>query len=242
VTQRRTGFQIQESLRLPGHWDVFFGYHYRRALTLSSLFPAIPLNSSGLDLSLLRETRDNLLDARRGSFLSMNFDLSPELLGTDGPFLKGFAQASLAVPLAPSLTWAQSYRLGLAAGRGGEPLSPFERFFAGGASSLRGYATDSVGPPDVIGKPAGGEAVVVVNQELRYHHASGLGAVLFYDGGNVYRTVGEMTLALRHTLGAGLRWASPVGLLRLDVGFPLAFEPHGKRKPYRLYFSLGQAF
>jgi outer membrane protein insertion porin family len=242
VTQRRTGFQLQQSLRLPARWEVLLGYHFSRSLTLSPLFPAIPLNISGLDLSFLRETRDNLLDARRGSFLSANIELSPRFLLTDAPFVKGFAQASIAVPLAPALTWAQSYRLGLASGLGGDPLNPQERFFAGGASSLRGFATNSVGPPDVLGKAAGGDAVVVVNQELRYHHGSGLGAVVFYDGGNVYRTVGEMTFDITHTLGAGLRWASPVGLLRLDAGFPLALPPHGKRKPYRLYFSLGQAF
>ena len=86
----------------------------------------------------------------------------------------------------------------------------------------------------------GGEAVVVLNQELRYHHPSGLGLVGFYDVGNVFATVDSMRFDLRHTLGTGLRWASPVGLLRVDVGFPVDRQP--EEKSYRIFFGLGQAF
>jgi outer membrane protein insertion porin family len=81
---------------------------------------------------------------------------------------------------------------------------------------------------------------VILNQEMRYRHRSGLGAVVFYDGGNVFATVRDVSFDLRHTVGAGLRWASPVGLLRLDVGFPL--DRQGDEKSYRFFFGLGQAF
>jgi outer membrane protein insertion porin family len=63
---------------------------------------------------------------------------------------------------------------------------------------------------------------------------------VFYDLGNVFATVRDMSFDLRHTLGAGLRWASPVGLLRVDLGFPL--DRQEGEKAYRLFFGLGQAF
>jgi outer membrane protein assembly factor BamA len=136
-----------------------------------------------------------------------------------------------------SLTWAQGYRLGLAHAFGGEPLVADEGFEAGGANSIRGFAGGEVGPRDY---PFGRQAVVVLNQELRYRHPSGLGAVAFYDAGNTFATASEFSLRLRHVLGAGLRWSSPVGLLRVDIGAP--FSPREGESRYKVFFSFGQAF
>jgi outer membrane translocation and assembly module TamA len=86
----------------------------------------------------------------------------------------------------------------------------------------------------------GRQAVLVVNQELRYHHATGLGGVVFYDAGDTFATTRDFSLRLRHVLGAGLRWSSPVGLLRVDLGVPLA-RREGEAS-YKLFFSFGQAF
>jgi outer membrane protein assembly factor BamA len=241
ITRRQRGFQVQQTLRLPHRSRLLLGYRFRRNTVLAPDFPAEPIDVGGADLSVVQDTLDNHLDASRGRFLSLNLEVAPAALGSDAPFVKGFAQALLAHPVAgPSLTWAHSYRVGLAWGLGGEPLNPLERFMAGGPSSLRGFATNAVGPRDVFGDPAGGAAVAILNQELRFRHASGLGAVVFYDAGNVFPTVDELRFDLRHTAGLGLRWTSPVGLLRLDLGFPL-----GRRegeKGYRLFFGVGQAF
>ncbi len=241
ITRLQRGFQVQQSLRLPNHFELLAGYRWRRNTTLAPGLPADPIDVAGLDLSLLRNTRDDLLDPRRGRFLSFNVELAPRALGSDAPFVKGYAQADVARSFSGgSLTWAQSYRLGLAHGFEGEPVISFERFYAGGAGSLRGFGTNEVGPRGPLGDPAGGEAVVILNQELRYRHPSGLGGVVFYDLGNVFARVRDLGFDLRHTLGAGLRWASPVGLLRVDVAFPL--DRHDGEKRYRLFFGLGQAF
>ena len=82
--------------------------------------------------------------------------------------------------------------------------------------------------------------MLILNQELRYHHPSGLGGAFFYDAGNVFETVRDVGIDLRHAVGLGLRWQSPVGLLRFDLGLPL--NPREDDKGYRFYFSLGQAF
>jgi outer membrane translocation and assembly module TamA len=78
------------------------------------------------------------------------------------------------------------------------------------------------------------------DQELRYHHASGLGAAVFYDVGNVFATIKDIGFDLKHSVGFGLRYDSPVGLLRLDIGFPLTRGPTDRS--YQWFFSFGQAF
>ncbi|MCG6926736.1 MAG: translocation/assembly module TamB domain-containing protein [Acidobacteria bacterium] len=237
----QTGFGIQQSIGRPSRLEALVGYRFRRNLTIAPTLPKIPIDVGGLDLSLLRTTQDDLLDPRRGAFWSLNLNVAPSWLGSDAPLLKGYAQTVFTRSFRDdTLTWAQSYRLGLAWGLDGEPVIANERFRAGGASSLRGFGTNEVGPRGFFGEATGGESVVIMNQELRYHHHTGLGLVGFYDVGNVFETVESMSFDFRHTLGAGLRWASPIGLLRLDLGLPLGREP--EEKSYRLFFGVGQAF
>jgi translocation and assembly module TamA len=241
------GFQLQQTVPFPKRWSLLFGYRFKRVS--STTFPE-PLTVAGLDTSLVQDTRDNPLDAKRGHFLGLNVSYSPKSLGSDFTFVKGFVQVAVNRTVGGAWTWAQGYRLGLAHGFGGQDVVSSERFYAGGANSLRGFATQSVGPVDFLGFASGGEAVVVLNQELRYDTPRGLGAAVFYDGGNVYATVHDMGLDLRHTLGVGLRWISPIGLVRFDLGFPLNRRPTTQDgdivksgdKAYQLFFSLGQAF
>lgn len=236
-TQTERALEFQQSVPVTRRTSVLAGYRFKSVF--STAFPE-PIHVASLDLSGLRETRDNPLDARRGSFASLNFQLSPRALGSDLTFVKGFGQLFLHRRLRPAWTWSQGLRLGLAHGFGGQIVIPSERFRGGGSDSLRGFARESVGPLDVLGQPAGGEAVLIFNEELRYRHRSGWGFALFWDAGNVFESVGDLGLDLRHDLGAGLRWVSPVGLLRLDLAFPLA-RREGE-DAYRLSFSLGQAF
>ena len=98
--------------------------------------------------------------------------------------MKGLAQAFLTHPLSDSVTWAQGYRLGLAHAFGGEPLVTDEGFEAGGANSIRGFASGGVGPEGYV---FGRQAVAILNEELRYHHPSGFGGVAFYDAGTPSR-------------------------------------------------------
>jgi outer membrane protein assembly factor BamA len=239
--QTQTGVQLQQTIPFSAHWNLLLGYRYKHILSESPILDTpVEYNIAALDLSVVRETRDNPLDSRRGQFLSFNLELSPKALASDLTFVKGFAQGFFSRSFGPRWSWSQGYRLGLATGFGGQSLISSERFNAGGANSLRGFATDSVGPRDFLGDPVGGQAVVILNQELRLHYPNGLGAAAFYDGGNVFASVHEMSFDLRHVLGAGLRYASPVGLLRLDLGFPLNREPGDKA--VRFFFSLGQAF
>lgn len=239
--QLEKGLELQVNRPLPDRWSLLYGYRFKTSRVTSELDEfGTNTRIASLDVSLLRDTRDNALNAHRGRFWSVNLEIAPRALASDLDFVKGMAQLFATRSLGPSLVWAQGYRLGLAHVFSGDRLLFSERFQAGGGNSIRGFATDSVGPRTIFEEPAGGEAVLVLNQELRYMHPWGLGGVVFWDAGNVFAKANDLSLDLRHALGAGLRWDSPVGLLRVDVGFPL--ERRADEKPYRLFFSLGQAF
>ena len=105
-----------------------------------------------------------------------------------------------------------------------------------------------MGAPNTIspdGFPTGGNAVVLLNGELRFPVWKDVGGVVFLDGGNVFRRVNEFDMGeLRGSYGFGLRYKSPVGPIRIDLGFKLdrrvvagVLEP-----PTAIHFSLGQAF
>ncbi len=235
------GFDLQQKIPLGDLTNLLFGYRFKRStLTSPILIEPITVSVATVNASFVRDSRDFALDATRGQFLSLNVEYSPEALGSDLRFFKTFAQGFVYRQLTPTLVWGQAYRAGLAWTFAGQDLIPDERFRAGGATSVRGYATDSLGPRDFLGDPAGGNATVVMNQELRYRHASGWGGVVFWDAGNVFSAVGDIGFDLKHSLGVGLRWASPVGLLRFDLGHALQPEP-GTRS-WRYYFSFGQSF
>lgn len=257
-TRSRRGYELAWKRRLSRRTDLLYGYRHEDSELVSPdlPFPAVA-KLAKLRASVVRDTRDNILDARTGSFLSLSVDCAPpfldderapDFLASDFRFVKALAQASFARGLGPAVTWAQGYRLGLGWGFDGQEIRRAERFRAGGGNTIRGYATEEIGPYDtLLDRPNYGEAVAIVNQELRFRHRSGLGVAVFYDGGNVFAKAADLSLDWRHALGAGLRWESPVGLLRMDVGFPLSRrvqddDPFVREGAYHLFFSLGQAF
>jgi outer membrane protein insertion porin family len=128
-------------------------------------------------------------------------------------------------------------------------LPASERFFAGGDTSVRGYALDRLGTPETIdrnGFPRGGNAVMILNAELRVPIVGGFGAVGFMDAGNVFNRVSDFDFGeIKPTAGMGLRYLSPIGPLRVDLGFKLdrGRLPTGEQERLtELHISLGQAF
>ena len=269
--RREIGFQAQQELHIARPWVMLYGYRFKRTTCPAQGLPPISRNRrrrvlfdpcetpqfqvgapppagtrsvdvAGIDLSALRDTRDNPLNPEHGSFLSLNVLVAPQVLGSDFDFTKEFAQLSLTKALGRSpMTWAHGYRFGLIQVLGGQRL-PFDDLFrAGGPNSIRGFDIDGVGPRGASNLPIGGEAVIVLNQELRYRNErTGLGAAVFWDAGQVFAKVRDIDFDLRHSVGVGLRYDSPLGLLRFDVGFPLARR--ADEKTYRFNFGLGQAF
>ena len=125
----------------------------------------------------------------------------------------------------------------------------FKRYFLGGATNLRGWGRYEVSPLSGSGLPVGGFSFMNFSTELRTSLWRNFGAVIFLDGGNVWGSKWNFDLNdLRYDIGPGLRYQTPIGPIRADVGFQLNPIPgllvNGKEQPraYRFHFSIGQAF
>ena len=130
-----------------------------------------------------------------------------------------------------------------------QDLPASERFFAGGETTVRGFALDRLGTDATIspsGFPTGGNGLIVLNAELRAAVIGGIGAVGFVDAGNVFPQATDIRFGrMRVAAGIGLRYQSPVGPIRVDLGFKFdrrELASGGLERRNVLHVSLGQAF
>jgi outer membrane protein assembly complex protein YaeT len=233
-------------------------------ITIDRLFPQVRL--SAVSGALARDTRDDLVEPGRGTFLTAEGTVAARGLGGQVGFIKSYFQGAwfTRFPGTRSVIFATRAAAGLADGfprevqplddagnpLPGEPvvvedLPASERFFAGGDNTIRGFALDRVGAANTItdqGFPRGGNAVLILNAELRVPVWREIGAAFFVDGGNVFNRVTEFDVGdLRGGAGFGLRYRSPLGPIRLDLGFRMDKREFDGRSPV-LHFSIGQAF
>ena len=128
-------------------------------------------------------------------------------------------------------------------------LPAAERFFAGGANTVRGFAEDRLGERSTLdrnGLPTGGNALLVFNSEVRVPVWRGLVVAAFVDAGNVFLRASDLDLAeIRGATGVGLRYLSPIGPIRVDLGFKLdrqTFAGGAREGRTALHITVGQAF
>lgn len=114
------------------------------------------------------------------------------------------------------------------------------RLYSGGAGSVRGYAYQNIGPRDASGTVVGGRSSVLFSGELRYRATDSIGLVAFVDAGSAYSSMVPRLDQLKVGVGAGLRYLTPVGPIRLDVAVPL--QPGPGDPSVGVYVGLGQAF
>jgi translocation and assembly module TamA len=107
-----------------------------------------------------------------------------------------------------------------------ERMPPQLRFFAGGDRSLRGYGYQELGPANALGQVGGGRYLAVGSFEYERHLVGDFGLAGFVDAGNAFNA-GDADLAAG--VGVGLRWRSPVGLVRVDLAVPVAGDGSGLR-------------
>jgi outer membrane protein assembly factor BamA len=228
----RATFQRQKNLWGPfvalGNYD--FTRTSSRLLNSDSPFGEITLDVSRMIGTVLADTRDDPLNSTRGVLTSYEFEYAPKFLGSDLRFFKTYNQFFY-FQRVRRILWASGVRF----------VFSSERFFAGGANTMRGFRLNEVGPRNLVGDPAGGEAVFIINQEIRFRLYKWFSGVVFYDGGNVYATAADFDpLKLRHSIGGGLRVDSPFGIGRLDVGINL--DPQLDEPRYVLHLGIAQAF
>jgi outer membrane protein assembly complex protein YaeT len=243
-------------------------------LDIDRLFPQVRL--SIFSTAARRDTRDDALDPTRGTVVGLDADLAARRLGSEVGFVKGFAEAFWyrQVPALHHSVFASGARIGLARGfervatrlsDSGSPvigpdgqavqdtvtdLPASERFFAGGDTTVRGFARDTLGDLPTLdsrGFPQGGNALMIFNAELRVPVWGDFGSVFFVDAGNIFGRVNEVDFSrIRPTAGFGVRYKSPVGPIRVDIGFKLdrsRFDTIGRNEPLsEIHISIGQAF
>ena len=242
-------------------------------LIIDRLFPQVRISS--VTNSVLRDTRDDPLDPGRGTFTAVDGELAGRAIGSEVGFGKTLLQAFVyrRFPGVRRVVVAGGARLGLArglprevarvgddgqelVGPDGEPLVDVvtdlpaaERFFAGGANTVRGFAEDRLGAPATLdrnGLPTGGNALIVFNTEVRVPVWRGLIAAGFVDAGNVFLRVSDLDLGeIRGAAGFGIRYLSPIGPIRVDLGFKMdrqTFANGTREGRTALHITVGQAF
>ncbi len=273
-TEERYEASVQLTDQATRFTTLQYRYAFRRVLVtnINNTVPPedIPLFEqptlvSQFGVTWARDARDNPADATKGSFNSFDFGIADTAIGSSASFLRMYYQNSTYHPLGRRFSFARAFRFGVLqpykdtvslafpAQTTAVQLIPLpERFFAGGGTSLRGFALNQAGPRDLAGFPVGGQAVMEFHQEFRFPMrlpfvGSALGGALFYDGGNVYSRLSRITFRayppkpifnpadptvcqfnctnelnyFAHTVGFGLRYSTPVGPIRVDLGFPI---------------------
>jgi outer membrane protein insertion porin family len=224
-----------------------------------------PIRLGRIGPSFAYDTRDNKFDPTAGMQTLGSFYLAATALGGNEQFIKLSLEHNryYALRRFRDTVYSLSGRLGLATPFGGKTSLPIsERFFAGGARDLRGFGFEEAGPtilvpqrdtagniifhsdgtPKQMLSPLGGNAVLVINNELRFPIWRQLGGAVFSDTGNVFARVRDMKLSnLTQSFGFGFRVKTPVGPVRFDVGFLVFNRPPGYGS-YHLHFTIGQTF
>ena len=201
---------------------------------------------SSMQFALTYDTRDNVFDPTRGNILIGSIECAGGPLGGDKDFWKFFGRASHYIPLFRGSVIELRARAGLAHPYGDSDSVPiYERYFAGGAYTIRGYHERKVGPFDPVTKdPLGGEAMLVGNLEYLYPVFDFMKLVAFYDVGNVWSKLSDVGKSgLKSGVGFGVRIKTPIGPIMLDYGIPLNIEPGSESKGSgKFYFSMSHGF
>lgn len=196
---------------------------------------------TGPSLGLVWNTTDDLFYPTRGELLSFTLDQAGSFWGGEFNFYKLTGEARKYVAVGWDTILAGRLKVGVADAIGSQKNFPlFERFFAGGQASVRGFERRRLGPLNSADEPLGGLSLLEGSIELRRPIWRELGGALFIDFGQVSLQSYDIPADdLRFAGGFGLSYTTPVGPVRLDMGFPL--NPRNERA-WQIHFSIGASF
>jgi len=200
---------------------------------------------SKLGAGLSYDKRDNVDDPTRGYFLNGFAETAGGPLLGDKNFNRFTVKGSVDFPLPYNAVLEFRGQSGWVSPFGDSDEVPiYERFFAGGAYTIRGYKERMVGPVDPASNdPLGGNAMAVANIEYTIPIMEYIRAAGFFDTGNVWSKVGDWGKGgFKSGFGLGLRIKTPIGPIRLDYGIPLNKEPDEDKKTGKFYFSMSHGF
>ncbi|MDX9708359.1 MAG: outer membrane protein assembly factor BamA [Trichloromonas sp.] len=196
---------------------------------------------SSLLSSLTRNTTDYHMDPTTGYVAEGSVEFAG--LGGDEKFVKYIADYRHFWPVLWSTVFSVHGQIGYISQLGGEEIPVDERFYLGGLNSLRGFKSREVGPYDVANDEfTGGDKAAFFNIEYLFPilKDAGLKGVAFFDGGNAWGEDEDYFSEMRYSVGAGLRWMSPMGPLRLEWGYNL--DPMDYEDTSEFEFSIGKFY
>ena len=203
----------------------------------------------GFDVN--RNTTNNLLDARKGYMMTAHLEQAGRLMWGSYNYWAANGEARYYLPIGNAFVFAQKVNIGGVAPQNGEDANvPFhKRLFLGGATSVRGWGRYEVSPLSGSGLPIGGLSMLEGSSEIRMPLQGKLGAVGFFDYGNVWTDAWHFDVGdLRYAVGPGLRYLTPIGPARIDLGYQvnpidnLLVNGKPQARRWRVHFSIGQAF
>ena len=198
--------------------------------------------TSSIDAVLRRDTRDDAFYPTEGSVTSLSVEFAGGPLGGDNDFVKYSAEGIKYFSLWWDTTFSVRGVVGYVQGFSGKSIPIYERFYLGGINTLRGFKTRSIGPKDpATNEVIGGDKEVFANLEYLFPlvEAQRVKGLLFFDVGNAYDKDIDLS-EVRTSAGAGIRWFSPVGPLRLEWGYNLDREEDEKSSQWE--FTIGTVF
>jgi len=204
---------------------------------------------SAFEVDFQRNTSTQPLNPRQGYSIRGHLESAGSLLGGSFNYNELHGEVRTYLELGSRVIWANRVRSGTLAGSDGAEIPFYKRYFVGGSSSVRGWGRYQVSPLSPAGLPIGGRTMMEVSTEARFGIRGKLSGVAFIDGGNVWREPWDVQLGdLRWAAGPGIRYDTPIGPMRVDVGLQLnpieglVIEGNPEKRKWRLHFSIGQAF
>ncbi|HEU4364705.1 MAG TPA: BamA/TamA family outer membrane protein, partial [Candidatus Krumholzibacteria bacterium] len=262
---RTVGYALGTAHDFGRHSEVLSGLSFEEITRRQVGLPEVKSRSHSFGMSVSRDLRDFLLDPHRGEYRVLTGEIAGGVLGGDNDYYKFSGNYQRYRSTGGRSVFAWRARVGYGNAYGRSDAVPVEgRYYVGGANSVRGYDEASLGPRETDAEGnlrfLGGEFLLLANVEVRFPlpllaRWNFTGAA-FVDGGNVWNDVSEVSLSdfdlssdpgetelddFRYGYGAGIRYNTPVGPIRLDYGFALKPDDYNDKNG-RLYFSLGQIF
>jgi len=240
------GVQPTLSRKLTDHWEVsaFILAKYvtltNILITPSSLVGPEDYSVVGFGVSQTLDYRNNKVLPTKGFVFTTSLDFAPDGLGAI-TFIRGNVRFSYYVPVTAKSSLAFGARAGLISPLSSEQLPIDERFFNGGATTVRSFSELTLGPKDRVGYPIGGETFTVFNIEYTFPIWGDLYGALFVDAGNVVQEASNFGVeSMRYGVGGGLRYNLPIGAVRLDYGLNPSPRPGEAQGAF--HFAIGAAF
>ncbi|MDI6756917.1 MAG: outer membrane protein assembly factor BamA [Endomicrobiia bacterium] len=255
--ESRKGGALRVGPRLSDILSLLFSYSYEEIgiFDISAAAAASPYNitqsrniTSSLSSQIVRDSRDNIFDATRGYTNSLSLQYAGGIMGGDVNFIKSVGATSWYLKTFWKFVLSTNLRIGWI---GAFPPSPdvpiYEKFYVGGAETVRGYRYRGE-----IGPDGGGRAMMVANVEYKFpivqeRNRTILQGAFFYDIGGAWNEFGDMNMRtgmsendLKSGVGFGIRFTTPVFPIRLDWGHGLNHK--AGEDPSQFYFTIGQIF